>query len=214
MFIYCYTPSVTHLSLTIRLTIRCSGMFELLAPFAPFAVLLLYALAGSFVRLFYAMYKEYAKLPRGSISPERMAMELIAGCVFGMVGGLLMDSMGVLKMGVGIGTVVSAVLGPNVIELVAKKFGWTKKLDVAPLSDEELAMPDLNARQINGLQYATRAKRLTNGAYQKLNGVTLDAAKHDLASMVEKGRLKMVGSAKGAYYVPLQARDDNAKRLP
>lgn len=176
-------------------------MLEALAPFAPFGVLLLYALAGSFIRLFYAMYKEYARLPRGSISPERMGMELLAGCVFGMVGGMLMDSMGVLKVGVGLGTVLCAVLGPNAIELVAKKFGWSKKLDVGPLSDEALSMPDLNARQINALAYAKSAKRITNTSYQKLNSVTRDSAKHDLAAMVSKGKLRMVGSTKGAYYV-------------
>jgi F0F1-type ATP synthase assembly protein I len=189
-------------------------MIELLAPFAPFGMLLLYALAGSFIRLFYAMYKEYARLPRGSISPERMAMELTAGCVFGMVGGMLLDSMAVLKVGVGLGTLLCAILGPASIELVAKKFGWTKKLEAAVVSDDELEMPDLSARQINAMKYASSAKRITNGAYQKLNGVSRDSAKHDLASMVSKGRLRMVGSDKGAYYVPLQARGDEAKRLP
>jgi len=180
-------------------------MLEVLAPFAPFVALLLYALAGSFVRLFYSMYKAYAAMPHGSLSPGRIAMELLAGCVFGMVGGMLLDSMGVLKMGVGLGTALSAVLGPNAIELVAKKFGWSKKLDVAALTDEQLAMPDLNPRQINGLQYAKQAKRITNTAYQRLNNVTHDEAKYDLAKMVSTGRLKMVGSKKGAYYVPKRA---------
>jgi len=183
-------------------------MLEVLAPFAPFAALLLYALAGSFVRLFYAMYKAYAAMPHGSLSPGRIAMELLAGCVFGMVGGMLLDSMGVLKMGVGLGTVLSAVLGPNAIELVAKKFGWSKKLEVAALTDEQL--PDLNPRQINGLQYAKQSKRLTNGAYQRLNNVSHDEAKYDLAKMVSAGRLKLVGSKKGAYYVP--KRDEAASK--
>jgi len=191
-------------------------MLEMLAPFAPFIALLLYALAGSFVRLFYSMYKAYATMPRGSISPERMAMELLAGCVFGMVGGMLLDSMGVLKMGVGIGTVVSAVLGSNAIELVAKKFGWTKKLDVAALTEEQLQMPDLNARQINGLQYAKQAKKITNTAYQRLNNVSHDVAKRDLAAMVDKGRLKAVGYNKSTYYVPAGTgvRPDTARSAP
>jgi hypothetical protein len=176
-------------------------MLEVLAPFAPFVMLLLYALAGSFIRLFYAMYKAYTALPSGSVSPERVGMELLAGCVFGMVGGLLLDSMDVLKVGVGLGTVLCAVLGPAAIELVAKKFGWTKKLEAAVVTDEQLEMPDLNARQINGLAYARQAKRITNKAYQKLNGVTSDSAKHDLTAMVSKGKLRMVGSTKGAYYV-------------
>jgi F0F1-type ATP synthase assembly protein I len=191
-------------------------MLEVLAPFAPFAVLLLYALAGSFVRLFYSMYKAYAAMPTGSVSPERLAMELLAGMVFGMVGGMLLDSMGVLKLGVGMGTVLCAILGPNAIELVAKKFGWTKKLEAAVVTDEQLQMPDLNARQINGLQYATRAKRLTNTAYQRLNNVSHDTAKRDLASMVEKGRLKAVGYNKSTYYVPKReiVRPDAARSAP
>ena len=182
-------------------------MLEMLAPFAPFAVLLLYAIAGSFVRLFYAMYKAYVAVPHGSVSPERIAMELLAGCVFGMVGGMLLDSMGVLKMGVGLGTVLCAVLGSSAIELVAKKFGWTKKLEAAVITDEQLEMPDLNARQINGLAYAARAKQITNSTYQKLNNVTRGAAKWDLTEMVQKGRLKLVGSTKGAYYVPARGRE-------
>jgi hypothetical protein len=191
-------------------------MLELLAPFAPFIALLLYALAGSFVWLFYAMYKSYATMPHGSLSPGRIAMELLAGVVFGMVGGMLLDSMGMLKMGVGIGPVVSAVLGSSAIELVAKKFGWTKKLEVAALTDEQLAMPDLNARQINGLQYAKQSKRLTNGAYQRLNNVSHDTAKRDLAAMVEKGRLKAVGYNKSTYYVPRREimRPDTARSVP
>jgi len=187
-------------------------MLEVLAPFAPFAVLLLYALAGSFVRLFYSMYKAYAAMPHGSVSPERMAMELLAGMVFGMVGGMLLDSMGVLKLGVGMGTVLCAILGPNAIELVAKKFGWSKKLEAAVVTDEQLQAPDLNARQINGLQYATRAKRLTNTAYQRLNNVSHDEAKYDLAGLVSKGRLRMVGSKKGAYYVPKRSGPASASK--
>jgi F0F1-type ATP synthase assembly protein I len=182
-------------------------MLEVLAPFAPFAVLLLYALAGSFVRLFYSMYKAYAAMPHGSLSPERIGMELLAGVVFGMVGGMLLDSMGVLKLGVGMGTLLCAVLGPNAVDMVAKKFGWSKKLEAAILSDDQIENPDMNVRQINGLQYAAHAKKLTNSEYQKLNNVTRGAAKWDLAEMVQKGRLKLVGSTKGAYYVLVHARE-------
>jgi predicted HTH transcriptional regulator len=82
------------------------------------------------------------------------------------------------------------------------------------VTDEQLQMPDLNARQINGLQYATRAKRITNTAYQKLNNVSHDEAKYDLAKMVSAGRLKMVGSKKGAYYVPKRAESGASKSFP
>jgi len=183
-------------------------MLEVLAPFAPFFALLLYALAGSFIRLFYGMYKAYVAEPNGGFSPGRIFMEMLAGIVFGMLGGLMLDSMGVLKMGVGVGTLLSAVLGPNAVELVAKKFGWTKKLEPAVLSDDKSQMPDLNARQINAMKYFTHAKKLTNGEYQKLNNVTHDAAKHELAVMVEKGRLKLVGSTKGAYYIIAREREN------
>ncbi|MCX6821137.1 MAG: hypothetical protein NT016_04300 [Candidatus Aenigmarchaeota archaeon] len=182
-------------------------MLELLAPFAPFVALLLYAIAGSFVRLFYGMYKAYVAEPNGGFSPGRIFMELLAGAVFGMVGGLLLDSMGVLKIGVGLGTLLCAVLGPNAVDLVAKKFGWTKKIEPAILSDDQAANPDMNVRQINGLHYAAHAKKLTNGEYQKLNNVTRGAAKWDLMEMVQKGRLKLVGSTKGAYYVLVHARE-------
>jgi ATP-dependent DNA helicase RecG len=122
-----------------------------------------------------------------------------------MVGGLLLDSMDVLKVGVGLGTVLCAVLGSSAIELVARKFGWTKKLETAVITDEQLEMPDLNARQINGLTYAKRAKRLTNSEYQKLNNVSRESAKYDLSELVENGRLKLLGSKKGSYYAPISS---------
>jgi predicted HTH transcriptional regulator len=77
-------------------------------------------------------------------------------------------------------------------------------------------MPDLNMRQINGLAYAKQSKRLTNGAYQKLNSVSHDVAKRDLAAMVEKGRLKAVGYNKSTYYVPEResTRPDSARSAP
>jgi len=181
-------------------------MLEVLAPFAPFAALLLYALVGSFIRLFYGMYKAYVAEPCGGFSSGRIGMEMIAGVVFGMVGGLLLDSMGVLKIGVGLGTLLSAVLGPHAIELVTKKFGWAKALEPAVLSDDQASMPDLNIRQVNAMQYAAKAKKLTNTTYQKLNNVSHDTAKYDLAEMVSKGRLKKLGYNKNTYYVPRRYR--------
>jgi len=189
-------------------------MLELLAPFAPFFALLLYALVGSTIRLFYGMYKAYVAEPCGGFAPGRIFMELLAGCVFGMVGGLLLDGMGVLKVGVGLGTLLCAVLGPNTIEMVEKKFGWTKKIEPAVLSDDQAAMPDLNIRQVNAMHYAARAKKLTNIEYQRLNNVSHDEAKYELARLVSKGRLKMVGSSKGAYYVPKRAGSGSPGSFP
>jgi hypothetical protein len=188
-------------------------MLELLAPFAPFIALLLYALAGSFIRLFYSMYKACGAPAAGGMSPAKVVFELFAGVVFGMTGGLLLGSMDALKFGAGVGTVLCAMLGANAIELVAKKFGWTKKLDAVVLTDEQAAMPDLNARQANAMQYAARTKKLTNATYQRLNNVTHDTAKRDLSSMVEKGRLKAVGYNKSTYYVPRRemARPETAR---
>jgi len=188
-------------------------MFEMLAPFAPFIALLLYALIGSVVRLFWGMYKAYTTLPFAQFSAERLAMEMMAGVVFGTAGGIILQEMGVLHMAVGIGTVVSAVLGPNVIELVAKKFGWSKKLDIV-VTEQQIGMADLNMRQINGLGYAAQRGRITNTAYQRINNVTHDEAKYDLAKMVSAARLKMVGSKKGAYYVPKRAESGASKSFP
>ena len=97
---------------------------------------------------------------------------------------------------------------------MTKKFGWTKKLETAIVTDEQLSMPDLNPRQINGLTYAKQAKRLTNTAYQRLNNVSHDEAKYDLSKMVSAGRLKMIGSKKGAYYVPKRAENGASKSFP
>jgi hypothetical protein len=180
-------------------------MLEVLAPFAPFVALLLYALIGSVVRLFWGMYKAYTTLPFAQFSAERLAMEMLAGIVFGTAGGMILQEMGVLHMAVGIGTVVSAVLGPNVVELVAKKFGWSKKLDIV-VTEQQIGMADLNMRQINGLGYASQRGRITNREYQRINETNRNTATYDLKGLVLKGRLKRTGNVKSTSYVPVPGR--------
>jgi predicted HTH transcriptional regulator len=120
--------------------------------------------------------------------------------MFGIFGGVLLSSLGIFTIGMSFGTLVSSLLGANVIELIAKKFGWSKKMDVV-VSDQQLGFADLGNRQINALQYVQAKGRITNREYQRINRTTNNVAKHELQSLVEKKKLKKAGANKGAYYV-------------
>ncbi|MFH1623467.1 MAG: hypothetical protein ABIA12_03080 [Candidatus Aenigmatarchaeota archaeon] len=177
-------------------------MFELLAALAPFAALLLYALTGSIVRLFFGIYKAYSSIPFPEFSLKRMAVEVVVGIVFGAFGGAMLQEMGALKMAVGVGTVASSLLGPNVIELITKKFGWSKNIDIV-VTEQQLHMADLNLRQIAAMQHARERGRITNDEYQRLNGVTHDIAKYELAALVRKKRMMRTGSTKDVFYAAM-----------
>jgi len=177
-------------------------MFEVLAALAPFAALLLYALAGSVVRLSWGIYKAYSSMPFPEFSLKRMAVEMLVGVVFGAFGGAMLQEMGALKMAIGVGTVASSLLGPNVIELITKKFGWSKKIDIV-VTEQQLQMADLNMRQIAAMQYAKDKGKITNNEYQHINGVTHDVAKYELAALVAKKRMMRTGKTKDVFYVAL-----------
>jgi hypothetical protein len=82
----------------------------------------------------------------------------------------------------------------------------------APVSDEERAgrarragwlRAGLSPRQATALEHAHTEGRLTNRDYRTLHGDLSDeAARLDLADLVERGYLVRVGSNKGTYYIP------------
>jgi ATP-dependent DNA helicase RecG len=80
-----------------------------------------------------------------------------------------------------------------------------------PVTDDERAgrtrraawlRAGLNPRQATGLEHAHVTGRLTNRDYRTLHGDLSDeAARLDLADLVERGYLVRVGSNKGTYYI-------------
>jgi len=60
----------------------------------------------------------------------------------------------------------------------------------------------LSPRQAAGLEHAQQAGRLTNREYRDLHGDLSDeAARLDLADLVERGYLMKIGSNRGTYYI-------------
>ncbi len=60
----------------------------------------------------------------------------------------------------------------------------------------------LSPRQATGLEHAHQTGRLTNREYRDLHGELSDeAARLDLADLVERGYLLKIGSNRGTYYI-------------
>lgn len=159
-----------------------------------------YAMLGSCVRVTWGIYKAYTTLLGVRIAWKRIFVELLAGIVFGIFGGVLLSTIGVFSIGMSLGTLVASLLGANVIELIAKKFGWSKKMDVV-VSEQQLGFAELNSRQISAVQYVKAQGSITNRTYQKINQTTKDVAKYELAALVRKRKLKKIGKGKGVHYI-------------
>jgi len=169
-------------------------MIDLILAILPYAIL------GSGVRVVWGIYKAYTSFLSVSLKPTRVVVEFLAGIMFGIFGGVVLSAVGVFTIGASLGTLVSSLLGANVIELIAKKFGWSKKMEVV-VSEQQIGFADLNQRQVNAMQYVKKYGKITNRIYQKINKTTRDVAKYELISLVKKGRLKKVGKTKDISYV-------------
>lgn len=159
-----------------------------------------YAMLGSGVRVIWGVYKAYTSFLSVDLKLARVVVEFLASVMFGIFGGVILSAVGIFTIGASLGTLVSSLLGANVIDLIAKKFGWSKKMEVV-VSDQQLSFADLNQRQVNAMQYVKSQGKITNRIYQKINKTTRDVAKYELASLVKKGRLKKVGRTKDISYV-------------
>jgi hypothetical protein len=168
-------------------------MIELLA-------ILPYVLLGSVLRIVWGMYKMFNSYLSIQLSWRRIVMEFLVDILFGMFGGIFLSQMGIFTMGISLGSLVSSLLGANVVDLIAKKFGLTGKMNIV-LSDQQLKFPEFNMKEINAMEYVKSQGRITSGVYQKINGTTQDVARHELDTLVSKGMFKRVGKKKGAYYV-------------
>lgn len=165
-----------------------------------FAAIVPYILLGSLLRIVWGMYKTFSSFLNIQLSWRRIVMEFTVDMLFGAFGGIFLSQLGIFKLGVSLGSLVSSLLGANVVDLVAKKFGVTGKMNII-LSDQQLKFPDFNPREINAITYVKSQGKITNKIYENINQTTHDVAKHELNSLTHKGILKKVGEGRGVYYV-------------
>jgi len=168
-------------------------MLELIA-------ILPYILLGSVLRIVWGMYKMYSSYLSIQLSWRRIVMEFSVDILFGMFGGMFLSQLGIFSIGISLGSLISSLLGANVVDLIVKKFGLTGKMNIV-LSDQQIGFTELNQNQINAMEFVKSQGKITNRVYQKINRTTCDIAKHELNSLVVKGKLKKIGKKKGTYYV-------------
>lgn len=160
-----------------------------------------YILLGSVLRIVWGMYKLFDSYLDVQLSWRRLVMEFSVDMLFGTFGGMFLSQLGIFTLGVSLGSLVSSLLGANVVDLIAKKFGLSGKMNII-LSDQQLKFPEFNMKEINAITYVKSHGRITSGVYQKINSTTHNVAKYELSALVQKGMLKKIGTKKGTYYLP------------
>jgi uncharacterized membrane protein YsdA (DUF1294 family) len=163
-------------------------------------VVVLFAVCGALMRVIYGIYKAYASYLDIKVSKKRLAIEFVMSVWFGFVGGAFLTESKVITLGINLGTFVSSVLGANVVDLIVKKFGFSKKMEVI-VSDQQLRFPEFNSREINAIGFVKKEGKITNKIYERINSASRDVARHELGSLANKKMLKRVGKNKGTYYV-------------
>jgi hypothetical protein len=134
------------------------------------------------------------------LSKKRLFFEFLVSMIFGMFGGQLMTDLGMIKIGVSLGAMVSSLLGANVVNVITKKFGYSKEMKVI-VSDQQLQFTEFNPRQMNAMEYVKIQGKITNQIYQKINQTEHDVAKYELNALVNKGKLKRMGNNRAICYV-------------
>jgi hypothetical protein len=163
-------------------------------------ILIVYAFCGSTLRIVYGIYKAYDSFLGIRLSRRRILMEWMMSVWFGFMGGLFLTDLGIIKLGINFGALISSVLGPNVVDVIVKKFGFSKKM-VVIVSDQQLGFSEFNQREMNALEFVKSKGKITNKTYQKINHTEHDVAKYELAALAKKKMLREVERTKGVYYV-------------
>lgn len=163
---------------------------------------IIYAACGSAMRVLWGIYNAEDSFISIKLSARRIVFEFFISLGFGIFGGQTLNDLGIVKIGVNLGTLVSSVLGANIVEVIAKKFGYSKEMKVI-VSDQQLQFTEFNPREMNAMEYVRVNGKITNQIYQKINQTTCDVAKYELNSLVNKKKLKKIGEKKGRYYVSL-----------
>lgn len=160
---------------------------------------MLYSTLGSVTRTLFGIYKVYTTIPDFNLDMKRVVVEVLASIFFGTFGVILLSGIGSFNYELKIAALIAGFIGADIINLVTKKIGLTKGLEIR-LTEEQIALAEFNPRQIRALKYLETHKRITNKIYQTLNQTTPITAKKDLAQLVRKGKLRKCGKGKATYY--------------
>jgi len=168
--------------------------------FEEIIMMAVYATCGSSMRLLWGIYNAEETFLNLQLSRKRLFFEFFVSMIFGMFGGQLMTDVGMVKIGINLAALVSSLLGANVVNVITKKFGYSKEMKVI-VSDQQLQFTEFNPRQMNALEYVRINGKITNQIYQKINQTERAVAKYELATLVSKKKLKKIGAGKGCAYV-------------
>jgi len=170
--------------------------------FEEIIMITVYAACGASMRLLWGVYNAEETFLNLQLSKKRLFFEFLVSMIFGIFGGQLMTDIGMVKIGINLSALVSSLLGANVVNVITKKFGYSKEMRVI-VSDQQLQFTEFSPRQMNAMGYARINGKITNQIYQKINQTTHDVAKHELNALVSKKKLKRVGTNRMTTYVSL-----------
>src|SRR3989338_7355183 len=168
--------------------------------FEDLLIVIAFAFCGSIMRVIYGAYKAYSSFLDIKLSRRRILMEWTVSLWFGFMGGIFLSQLEIVKLGVNTGAFVASILGANVVDLIVKKFGFSRKMEVI-VSDQQLGFTEFNRREMNALEFVRFKGKITNKVYQKINQTNHDVAKYELGNLAKKGMLKEVGKKKRVFYV-------------
>ena len=77
-----------------------------------------------------------------------------------------------------------------------------------PFSEERLQELGLNERQKRAVAYVREHRKITNREYRQLTGISDEAARRDLAIMLEQGIIQVFGKGRSTAYTLGKRRDD------
>lgn len=164
-------------------------------------VVILYAFFGAMMRIFWGMWKAEETILNVKLSARRIVFEFFVSVGFGIFGGQVVNELGIVKYGINITTLVASLIGPNVVEVVVKKFNFSKKMDVI-VSDQQVTSGIMNIRETNALEFVKNNGTITNSIYQNLNRTTHDVARYELDMLVKMKKLRRRGKNKSTFYIP------------
>jgi hypothetical protein len=108
-----------------------------------FVAIMPYVVLGASLRIVWGMYKAFDSFLSLHLSWRRLTAEFMVSVLFGMFGSVALSQLGIFSLGISLGGLVSSLLGANVVDLIAKKFGFSRKMEVI-VSDQQLGFTEFN----------------------------------------------------------------------
>lgn len=164
-------------------------------------MIILYSVVGAFVRSLFGMYKSYGKVRIFRLNVRKVAVEFCVSVIIGTFGVIILNGLNALPIEISLAALIGGLTGADILNLITKKIGLAKGLNVMNVSDEDVQLLEFNDRQVNALRYLSKNEKITSPIYQKLNQVDQNAAKYDLIQLVMKGKLEKMGKGRATYYI-------------